>query len=297
MLAAAEQSGRMYEESIQKDDEEAGPSAFHIPWEVKREIPTFHVRGEFEAEIRELLLPQFTLEIPHSIFQEEHFVTLDKEALSEGFTLKGKPSDIDFASADAEIMQIDIRDNDENTQHVYKMESADQQLFKEYFSKLPPRQRIEHCKAILHQHMNKLNTVDAGELRQYIDRIVEDMTEEQLIGLEKSPLAYAEKIKEKIDSLLEEHAEKKFFLWLETGKISCREMYALPDVIHPAVSTSLIGGSLYEAEEEMNGLERKLVMELTAVPNVRWWHRNISKREFALNGFIMHYPDLIIRTE
>ena len=47
----------------------------------------------------------------------------------------------------------------------------------------------------------------------------------------------------------------------------------------------------------MNGLESELVIELTALPNVRWWHRNISRQGFCVNGFINHYPDIIICTE
>ena len=47
----------------------------------------------------------------------------------------------------------------------------------------------------------------------------------------------------------------------------------------------------------MNKLEQKLIMELTALPNVRWWHRNISRHGFAINGFIKHYPDIMLMTE
>ena len=35
---------------------------------------------------------------------------LDKEMLAEGFTLKGKAYDIDFATADDEIREIDVRE-------------------------------------------------------------------------------------------------------------------------------------------------------------------------------------------
>lgn len=47
----------------------------------------------------------------------------------------------------------------------------------------------------------------------------------------------------------------------------------------------------------MNKLEQKLVVELTALPNVRWWHRNIARQGFAINGFIKHYPDILIMTQ
>ena len=36
----------------------------------------------------------------------------DKEMLAEGFTLKGKAYDIDFAAADDEIREIDVREQD-----------------------------------------------------------------------------------------------------------------------------------------------------------------------------------------
>lgn len=68
-------------------------------------------------------------------------------------------------------------------------------------------------------------------------------------------------------------------------------------IIHPVSSTGMFGGSLYQAEEDMNNLEQDLVMELTALPNVRWWHRNIARHGFAINGFIKHYPDIMIITQ
>lgn len=294
MLAAAEHTGQAYEETMKQEDD--NPLTQNLSWEVKDKMATFHIKPEFADEMAALRLPQFVYVVPDSIFAEGHFELLEKETLSAGFTLKGKPYDIDFASADTEMVYVDIRDKEGNVPKVYKMSSSEQQYIKEYFSKATPKQRIDTCKGILHKQLNKLNTIDAWELRQYIDRIVEDMTEEQLAGLEKSPLAYAQKIRDKVERLLEVHYEQQFDRWLETGQIQCREMYAFPSTIHPAESTSMIGGSLYQAEEEMNGLERDLVMELTAIPSVRWWHRNIARQGFRINGFINHYPDIIVQT-
>lgn len=47
----------------------------------------------------------------------------------------------------------------------------------------------------------------------------------------------------------------------------------------------------------MNKLEEELIVELTALQNVRWWHRNIARQGFAINGFIKHYPDILIMTK
>ena len=139
--------------------------------------------------------------------------------------------------------------------------------------------------------------IDARELHVYIDHIVDDMDKSQLDALENAPLGYAAKIEAKINSLLFEHYRGTFSRWLETGRIVCHPTYRLPQYIHPTSVTDMIGGSLYQAEDDMNSLEQDLVMELTALPNVRWWHRNISRHGFCLNGFINHYPDIILMTQ
>ena len=92
-----------------------------------------------------------------------------------GFTLKGKAYDIDFAAADDEIREIDVREQDGGLPKVFKMESAEQRYFKEWFSSLPPESRVRQCKEMMFSQLNKLNMVDAAELKAYIDRIVSDM--------------------------------------------------------------------------------------------------------------------------
>ena len=47
----------------------------------------------------------------------------------------------------------------------------------------------------------------------------------------------------------------------------------------------------------MNTLEQALVKQLTAIPNVLWWHRNIARHGFAINGYFNHYPDIMIMTQ
>lgn len=54
---------------------------------------------------------------------------------------------------------------------------------------------------------------------------------------------------------------------------------------------------MYQAEEEVNGFEHDMVLELTSLPNIRWWHRNISRQGFCVNGYMNHYPDFIVMTK
>ena len=234
----------------------------------------------------------------NAIYQSSNNLVLDKEMLAEGFTLKGKAYDIDFAAADDEIREIDVREQDGGLPKVFKMESAEQRYFKEWFNNLPQESRVRQCKDMMFKQLNKLNMVDAAELKAYIDRIVDDMDKAQLAAMEKAPLGYAAKIRDKIETLLEAHYREIFEKWLETERIVCKPSFRLPLAIHPTTHTDIYARSLYTAEDgDMNKLEQKLVVELTALPNVRWWHRNIARQGFSINGFIKHYPDILIMTQ
>ena len=296
MLSEAESAGQAYNAAIQQSGND--PYLQKTPWEVREQMPTFAVKPEFREDIERLVIPQFFAAIPDTLFTDGSHVLLDEAQLSEGFTLKNKDCDIDFAAADDGIVKVDIENKENGLPRVFKMSSPEQQYFKEYFNSLPPESRVRQCREIMLRQLNKLNGVDAAELKAYIERIVDNMSKDQLAAMEKAPLGYAKKIKDKVQALLEQHCRENFSDWLSTERIVCLPYYRLPDAIHPAAHTDIYAKSLYQAEDgDMNKLEQKLIMELTALPNVRWWHRNISRQGFCINGYINHYPDILILTE
>ena len=296
MLDDANKAGDAYNNAVKQGQDD--PQIQNLPWEVREQVATFRVRPQFQSDIETLVIPQFFQVIPDTLFTEGTLELLEKEQLAEGFTLKGKAYDIDFAAADDEIAEVDVRANEGGLPKVFKMSSAEQRYFKEYFNSLPPESRVHQCKDMMFNQLNKLNMVDAAELKAYINRIVDDMDKAQLAAMEKTPLGYAAKIRAKIETLLEAHYREIFEKWLETERIVCMPSFRLPASIHPASNTDIYARSLYTAEDgDMNKLEQKLIVELTALPNVRWWHRNIARQGFAINGFIKHYPDILIMTK
>ena len=296
MLDAAAEVEKAYTDAIQQTGND--PVMDNLPWEVRDKVKSFQVNPQFREDIETLQIPQFFLKVEQSLFTDGSLELLDKEMLAEGFTLKGKAYDIDFAAADDEIREIDVREQEGGLPKVFKMESAEQRYFKEWFNNLPPESRVRQCKEMMFSQLNKLNMVDAAELKAYINRIVDDMDKAQLAAMEKAPLGYAAKIRAKIETLLEAHYRETFDKWLETERIVCMPSFRLPTSIHPASNTAIYARSLYTAEDgDMNKLEQKLIVELTALPNVRWWHRNIAHQGFAINGFIKHYPDILIMTQ
>lgn len=155
-----------------------------------------------------------------------------------------------------------------------------------------PRQSL--CNDAYWQKLSKMNCVNDRELDEYIDRVIGTMSEDQLSELEQSPYPYVVKIQGKVKELIAQHRSSVFDTWLEQDKISCLPNYALPAVISPTAFTSMVPKSLYIAEEDMNEYEFKVVWALSELGNVKWWHRNISRLGFQINGPVHAYPDIIV---
>lgn len=259
----------------------------------------FYMNSEYAAEAAGLCIPQFFLTVPEgSLFWDGDAVLLQKENLADGFTLRGKSYEIKFDDTDDDVFKVDVSGSDSIPKYT-KLTGHDSVYFKEVFSKLPEERRKQQCKGIIYKYLNdrKMDMVDSDELRDYVNLIVDNMTRDQLAAMESATVGFAEKVKRKVQELLDKHYELTFKNWLEQGKITLRSSYRLPEFISPVSSTSTIGRSLYEAEEDMNDFEHRLVMLLTSLPNIKWWHRNMSRNGLNLNGFINHYPDFIAMTQ
>jgi type III restriction enzyme len=66
--------------------------------------------------------------------------------------------------------------------------------------------------------------------------------------------------------------------------------------IHAADGISGVPKCLYEREVEVNSFELDVVNDIVGMDNVLFWHRNIERHGFCLNGFVNHYPDYVAVT-
>lgn len=293
LLRDALQQNDAYETEIAGSEESSLEDA---PMEVREKMRVYRINKEFAEEAAALRFPQFMLKTEPSFFADSSEVLLSPENLCEGFTLKDKDIQIDFTTLDAEMARVDVDDKKEAVPKAWKMSGTDSSYFKEWFNSQPSNVRIASCKGIIRGKISKLNCINDKELKDYIDRIVDNMTADQLADLEQSPYPYADKVEKKVKNLLQAHCEKVFNLWLEQGRIVCSPNYTLRPTISPTTTISTISKSLYSSEENMNEYERKMVWALSSLDNIKWWHRNISKRGFMINGPIHAYPDIIAMT-
>ena len=295
MIEQAAQQGADYE---QEAEEAAQMGVGFVSSDLEDAVDTSFVNPKFADEIETLRLPQFVIQEPGSaLFPTAHegYNELKHEALAGDFDLKTKDIDIDLSTADEQMYKIDVR-KDSEVPKAFRMSSTDQKFMREHFSKLSIEGQKRNTAEAIYQRIKPINSITDSDLRAYIVRMVASFGTEQLLTYLEHPHAVASKVKQKIDGLLEVHKIKRFYEDIETRRVDVQRLYAFPKAIQPIHASSLIGGSLYEAEDKMNGFELELAGRFSGMDNVRWWHRVIERKGFCLNGPFNHYPDFVVMT-
>lgn len=293
MLDHAKTQNELYWKDFEETEEEYVP----VPPEVGNKMKHYKLNQLYASEARQIEIPQFMIETGRSLFSEHEHQVLTKENLYAGFSLLDKDTVIDFDSIDSEIARIDIDESDAMPK-AWKLQGFDSQNVKQWFDEQPSDRKIRLCKDMIIKKLSKNNAINDRDLEVYVDRIIQNLTEDQLTDMEQTPGIYVLKINKKVNSLLNEYAKKMFYEWVEQDKISCQPSYKLPKEISPTETIASIPKSLYNEEEKFDTeYERKVVMELSSLNNIKWWHRNMARKGFAINGAVNAYPDLMVRTE
>lgn len=293
MLDHAKTQNELYWKDFEETEEEYVP----VPPEVGNKMKHYKVNQLYVSEAGQIEIPQFMIETGRSLFSEHEHQVLTKENLYAGFSLLDKDTVIDFDSIDSEIARVDIDDSDAMPK-AWKLQGFDSQNVKQWFDEQPSDRKMRLCKDMIIKKLSKNNAINDRDLEVYVDRIIQNLTEDQLTDMEQTPGIYVLKINKKVNSLLNEYAKRMFYEWVEQDKISCQPSYKLPKEISPIETIASIPKSLYNEEEKFdNEYERKVVMELSSLNNIKWWHRNMARKGFAINGAVNAYPDLMVRTE
>lgn len=292
MLDHAKTQNELYWQDFEETEE-----YLPVPPEVGNKMKHYKVNQLYASEAGQIEIPQFMIETGRSLFSEHEHQVLTKENLYAGFSLLDKDTVIDFDSIDSEIARIDIDDSDAMPK-AWKLQGFDSQNVKQWFDEQPSDRKMRLCKDMIIKKLSKNNAINDRDLEVYVDMIIQNLTEDQLTDMEQTPGIYVLKINKKVNSLLNEYAKKMFFEWVEQDKISCQSSYKLPKEISPTETIASIPKSLYNEEEKFDTeYERKVVMELSSLNNIKWWHRNMARKGFAINGAVNAYPDLMVRTE
>lgn len=255
------------------------------------------IQSCFKDSITKLRVPQlFTKTVPDLFGDEYEF--LEPEKLSEGFSLSGQDAQISFELATGEMYRVDVQEQGDAVPKYKRASKDESEYLRDFLATLPPEAKIRNCVSMICGQINKVDRYATSEINAYVQRIVENMTDDEISAMETAIPVYARKIQQKIEALEDEYREQQFYKWIDSGKIVCRDSYEFPSVITPADTIDSIPCSLYEAEkDDMNNFEAKVIDYIVGLDNIQWWHRIIDRKGFKINGFINHYPDFVVKTK
>nr|HAD53304.1 restriction endonuclease [Algoriphagus sp.] len=272
-----------------------------LPNEIQKLVKRYTIKEVFKDEVEKVNLPQFYLKVPsNDLFSsglEE--LPLEKENLLEGFALSKADTNIAFDTITSELYKVDLDETKkEHTPTFVRLDGVVKESVMTYL--LDPARKQSRIKNFTRRIMDLIGNmypIADKEIEKYINRILEDFTDEQFSAFANNEYTYKDKIKQKITALSESYAEQKFKDFLDTDKVFIKSSYSLPKSISPGDTAKDITKSLYEKEGKMNGFEEQVINEIGNMSNIAFWSRNIDRKGFRINGFINHYPDFIIQTK
>lgn len=287
-----------FEKTVSEMDEN---NFMALPNEIQQLVKTYNIKDIFREQAEQISLPQFYLKIPaNDLFgNKETEVPLEKESLLEGFALSKADTNIAFDSITSELYKVDLDETKkEHTPTFVRLDGVVKESVMAYI--LDPSRKDSRVKNFTRRIMDiigNLYPIPDKEIEKYISRILGDFRDEQFNDLSNNEYTYTDKIKQKIKSLSETFAEKRFKDFLDTDKVFIKSSFTLAKSITPGETSKDITKSLYEKEGSMNGYEERVINEIGNMNNIAFWTRNIDRKGFRINGFINHYPDFIIQTK
>ncbi|MDY4860374.1 MAG: hypothetical protein SO144_05740 [Campylobacter sp.] len=293
------------ENKVSKILENAKTMANEYDKEIKENSSNLDYFGDLEVNTSKIKfevekIPQFVKLLPSGsiLFEEINYKVLEKEDLEKDFKLADKDIQINFDLAEGSIFEVYLSKEDSLPKYK-KVTQMQREYFKQYLKTTNDETRIRQSINLIFDKLRKDNALNENDLKNYIERIVNNLSDERKAKLLDVIDAYTLKIKNKIKELKSEYREKVFYDLLNKGNIKIENTFSFEPIIQSSKLSSLRDKSLYEEEiDNLNSLENRLLTEIASLDNIKWWHRNKDmKPGFCINAFINHYPDFIICTE
>ena len=292
------QQNEAFEKTVSEMEANNTPA---LPDEIQQLVKTYSIKDIFREQAEKINLPQFYLKVPaNDLFgQKEEELPLEKENLLEGFALSKGDTNIAFDSITSELYKVDLDETKkEHTPTFVRLDGTVKESVMAYILD-PSRKdnRVKNFTKRIMEIIGNMYPIPDKEIEKYINRILEDFKDEQFNDFANNEYTCTDKIKQKIKSLSDLFAEKKFKDFLDTDKVFIKPSFQLPKSISPGDTSKDITKSLYEKEGNMNGFEERVINEIGNMQNVAFWTRNIERKGFRINGFVNHYPDFLIYTK
>jgi type III restriction enzyme len=270
--------------------------------ELEDKMNRHKIKDIFRDEALAVRLPQFFIQVQNGGFfaEEQPFQLFEREELLKEFRLSQGDATISFEDVESEVYRVDLEElgDGDYAPRAFKLAARERVKFTDYLLALSRDSQVMNLVSRLAELVGNMYPITDPEVKEYIRRVVTDMSAEQIRDCIERDVAYVRKIKQKITTLANAHAMKTFTDMLDVDRIAMQPSFALPESITPSANASAVPKSLYVTEAAMGDFERRLINDVANLDSVQWWHRNGSRgKGFRVNGFLNHYPDFIVKTK
>ena len=254
------------------------------------------MQEQFAASARELKIPQFFQTTTPSLFVQSHEF-LECKSLSRDFKLAQQDARITLSLKLDDAYKIALeRQGDDYLPRYKRVSLEERRALDGWLKALPPESQLNQCASAVATELSRDKGYAYADALEYVRRVLDGLSADELNCLVELRETLTSEIKRKIERLETSYRRETFRRRLAGGQIFCEDCYSLPVSVASTRNAVSIPKSLYAVEGDMNPFERRACDALANLDNVRWWHRNVPKREFRLNGWINHYPDFIVQT-
>lgn len=301
------QKGEEEEKSFeQKAEEYTEDNTDYLLREMGKQPKKYKIEDQFHTVAEGIEIPQFYRKVPKDelhdsilfdeLKQEEQL--LNRNSLLNGFKLASKSTEINFEDTSTEVYQVDYNESKHTTTIQKVSERAKNILIDSILAK-PREKQIKEVTHLIVRKLGDMTPISHEDITKYVSRVFENLNNDQIRDIVNNEFLYISKIKEKIRELESEYAKEQFQKLLDTNNIIVKPGFRFQKELTHIILSAPIEKSLYEREAGINNFEQEVIMNIAALDNVLFWHRNLEKgKGFALNGFDSnHYPDFIIYTK
>ena len=296
----AEQQNRELEEQINKQPDVIDDNYFA---EMGTKVKRYRIREALVDRVKSITIPRFYIDVPrNNLFETgSGLVPLDDTILLTGFALEKCDKNIAFDDVSSDLYKVDLQETRKN-EYSPSFTKIEDRMLKEplvdYILTKPKESQLKDLADVVIRLIGDMYPIPDSSIKRYVESVFNDFTQEQIADFLARKYTYVDKIKQKIKVLADAYAEEQFNKYIKVGKIKVQQVWKFPESISPGNLGPSIGQSLYEREGSMNGFEERVILELSSLSNINFWHRNIERRGFAINGFKSnHYPDFILYTK
>lgn len=293
--------GEAFEEKVKEVD--IDDASNYLSQVMNKQPKKYSMDKQFSEIAKTITLPQFFKkvgdnEIHDNILFEElmtYETFLNKNSLLDGFILSNQDSSINFDDSSADIYKVDF-DDSKGTTAVKKLSQRAKSILLDTILSKPKESQLSDVSGLIVSKLGDMTPISEQELKKYVKRVFDNLNTEQIRDIVDNDFIYVRKIKEKIEKLTSSYAKEKFQMLLDSNEIFVKDNFSLPENIIPLDPSTPISKSLFEREEKMNNYEQDMILEISSLENIVFWHRNLERgKGFYLNGFSSnHYPDFIL---